>query len=69
MLLITLETLERWMVAPKENEHLELKQAQQQFDTMKLVNYCCALANECGGHLILGVTDRIPRRVVGTAAS
>lgn len=30
--------------------------------------YCVALANEGGGKIILGVTDRRPRRIVGTAA-
>jgi ATP-dependent DNA helicase RecG len=39
-----------------------------QFDTKKLFRYCVALANEGGGKLILGVTDRRPRRVVGTQA-
>src|SRR5207247_9155817 len=29
---------------------------------------CAALANEGGGKMILGVTDRPPRRVVGTQA-
>ena len=33
-----------------------------------LCEYCVALANEGGGKIILGVTDRRPRRIVGTAA-
>ncbi len=37
-----------------------------QFD--KLLEYCVALANAGGGKIILGVTDRRPRRIVGTAA-
>lgn len=37
-----------------------------QFD--ELVRYCVALANEGGGKMLLGVTDRRPRRVVGTTA-
>ena len=32
------------------------------------MRYCVALANEKGGHLILGVTDKPPRKVVGTNA-
>ena len=32
------------------------------------VDYVAALANEGGGTIILGVTDKRPRRVVGTAA-
>ena len=32
------------------------------------MRYCVALANERGGHLIMGVTDRSPRRIVGSNA-
>lgn len=60
----TLDTLSRWLTAPAETEHLEFKEAKQQFDTTKLLCYCVALANEGGGHLVLGVTDRPPRRVL-----
>jgi ATP-dependent DNA helicase RecG len=66
--MITFEALATWMAASTETEHLEFKEARNQFDTTKLVNYCCALANECGGYLVLGVTDQWPRRVVGTTA-
>jgi ATP-dependent DNA helicase RecG len=66
--MITLDTLTRWLAAPAESEHLEFKEAKQQFDTTKLLRYCVALANEGGGHLILGVSDRPPRQVVGSQA-
>lgn len=66
--MMTLETLDRWLTGAPENEHLEFKEAKQQYDTTKLMRYCVALANEGGGHLVLGVTDKIPRRVVGTQA-
>lgn len=66
--MITLDTLNRWLAAPAESEHLEFKEAKQQFDTAKLLRYCVALANEGGGHLILGVSDRAPRKVVGSQA-
>ena len=66
--MITLDTLTRWLTAPAESEHLEFKEAKQQFDTTKLLRYCVALANEGGGHLALGVSDRPPRKVVGTQA-
>ena len=66
--MITFDTLNRWMAAPAESEHLEFKEAKQQFDTTKLLRYCVALANEGGGHLVLGVSDKLPRRVVGTQA-
>lgn len=66
--MITLETLEKWLNAPAETEQLEFKEAKQQYDTTKLLRYCVALANEGGGYLILGVTDKRPRRVVGSQA-
>jgi predicted HTH transcriptional regulator len=47
---------------------LEFKEAKTQFDFGKLCKYCVALANEGGGHLLLGVVDKPPRRVVGTTA-
>lgn len=66
--MISLDTLTRWLATPAESEHLEFKEAKQQFDTAKLLRYCVALANEGGGHLVLGVSDKLPRRVVGTQA-
>jgi ATP-dependent DNA helicase RecG len=51
-----------------ENEHLEFKAAENRYDFEELVDYCVALANEGGGRMILGVTDKAPRRVVGTKA-
>ena len=63
---VTMDQLENWMAAPSENEHLEFKEAKNRFDFEKLVKYCVALANEGGGRIILGVTDKKPRQVVGT---
>lgn len=51
-----------------EDEHIEFKEAKERFDFEKLVKYCCALANEGGGKVILGVTDKKPRTVVGSKA-
>ena len=51
-----------------EDEHLEFKEAKTGFHFEKLAQYCAALSNEGGGHIILGVTDKRPRRVVGTNA-
>lgn len=65
--MIPLEQLYLWM-AKKENEHLEFKEAKDGFDSIKLIKYCCALANEGGGHLILGISDKIPRTIVGCRA-
>jgi ATP-dependent DNA helicase RecG len=66
--MITLETLEKWLNAPAETERLEFKEAKQQYDTTKLLRYCVALANEGGGYLVLGVTNKPPRRVLGSQA-
>lgn len=66
--MVTLETLNRWLVSVSEDEHLEFKEAKNQFDTTKLMRYCVALANEGGGYLVLGVSDKLPRKVVGTHA-
>ena len=63
----TLQQLHVWLTA-RENEHLELKEAKSGFHFEKLAKYCAALANEGGGSIILGVTDRRPRRVVGSTA-
>lgn len=62
-----IQQLEHWIQA-RENEHLEFKEAKQDFDFEELVRYCVALANEGGGKMILGVSDKMPRRVVGTQA-
>ena len=66
--MITLETLQQWLNAPAETEQLEFKEAKQQFNKTNLLRYCVALANEGGGHLILGITDKPPRQIVGTQA-
>jgi ATP-dependent DNA helicase RecG len=62
-----LAQLDEWMKA-KEGENIEFKQAKNHFDFEELTRYCCALANEGGGKIILGVTDKRPRKVVGSQA-
>lgn len=64
---ISLEHLNE-LLKIKENEHLEFKEAKNSFDFEKLVKYCAALANEGGGKLVLGVTDKRPRKIVGSQA-
>jgi ATP-dependent DNA helicase RecG len=49
-----------------ETENLEFKEAKNNFEKEKLIKYCVALSNEMGGILVLGVTDKLPRQVVGT---
>ena len=63
----TSEQLQHWLAEP-EGPRLEFKEAKQNYHFEELVEYCVALANEGGGKIILGVTDRRPRRIVGTAA-
>jgi ATP-dependent DNA helicase RecG len=62
-----LELLEQWLDA-KEGENFEFKEAKENYHFDKLGKYCCALSNEGGGKIILGVSDRRPRKVVGTSA-
>ena len=64
---VSLNELESWLDAG-EDEHLEFKEAKTRFDFETLVKYCVALANEGGGRVILGVTDKQPRTVVGSQA-
>jgi ATP-dependent DNA helicase RecG len=52
---VTLEQLEKWLVAPSETEQLEFKEAKNNFHFEKLVDYCVALANEGGGHIVFGI--------------
>ena len=66
--MLTLETLEYWLLAQAETEHLEFKAAATQYDERKLLRYVIALANEGGGYFVLGVDDKLPRRVLGSQA-
>ena len=58
--------------ADKETEHLEFKEAKNSFNfenrRHSICGYCVALANERGGKLILGVSAKKPREIVGTRA-
>lgn len=65
--LTTLQALERWMNG-REDEHVEFKTAEQSYSHDDLLKYCVALANEGGGVFVLGVSDKRPRRVVGSRA-
>lgn len=56
------------LLQEKEGENVEFKEAKQGLDFRKLAAYCVALANERGGKLILGTTDKRPRKIVGSNA-
>jgi len=60
--------LDALLALPEENEHVEFKEAKANFHFEKLVEYTVALANEGGGRIVLGVSDKPPRRVVGSQA-
>jgi hypothetical protein len=64
----TPQQIDLWRSVSSEHQRLEFKEAKNQFDNRKLYEYCVALANEGGGHLLLGVSDKPPRPIVGTAA-
>lgn len=66
--MITVEQVDFWCHSQAENQRIEFKEAKIQYDTEKLCRYCVALANEGGGYLVLGISDRLPRAVVGTRA-
>ena len=61
------EQFRQWLEAP-EGARLEFKEARHSFHFEKLLQYCVALANEGGGQILLGVSDRRPRTIVGTRA-
>ena len=63
----TVDDINSWLTQ-KENEHFEFKAASNSFDFDKLAEYCCALANEGGGKIVLGITDKLPRKVIGSQA-
>ena len=65
---ITPEQIDIWLTARSETQNLEFKEAKTQYNNQKLYRYCVALANEGGGYLVLGVTDKPPRKVVDSNA-
>lgn len=68
MNMTTPEQIDQWRTTPSEHQRLEFKEAKTQIDSQKLYGYCVAIANEGGGHLLLGVADKPPRPVVGSHA-
>jgi predicted HTH transcriptional regulator len=64
----TADHINIWRSTASETQRLEFKEARNQYDTTKLCRYCVAIANEGGGHLVLGIADKPPRAVVGSQA-
>lgn len=55
-------------LAKPETHQLEFKSAATRFDSEKAARYCIAIANSGGGHMYLGIADKMPRTVTGTKA-
>jgi ATP-dependent DNA helicase RecG len=64
----TSSQIDNWLSSPSELPELEFKEAKDSFSLEKLLQYCVAIHNELGGKLILGVSDKHPRKVVGSSA-
>lgn len=62
--LVTVEEL----LEEKEGERYQFKEAKNRFDSNEAARCCCALSNCGGGKLVLGITDKRPRKVVGSNA-
>lgn len=64
--------LQELMALPTETEWVEFKEAKNNFDFDDLGRYFSALSNEANlkeksaGWLVFGVTDRLPRQIVGS---
>jgi ATP-dependent DNA helicase RecG len=61
------EIIEELLDAP-EGEHYEFKEAKTRFDSGEAARYCCALSNWGGGKFVLGISDKRPRKIVGSQA-
>ena len=62
--LITIDEL----LKAKEGEQYQFKEAKNRFDYSEAARCCCALANCGGGKLVFGITDKRPRKVIGSKA-
>lgn len=56
------------LLKAQEGERVQFKEAKNRFDFSEAAQCCCALANCGGGKLVLGITDKRPRQVVGSNA-
>ena len=56
------------LLEAKEGEQIQFKEAKNRFDFGEAAKCCCALANNGGGKLVFGITDKRPRSVVGSFA-
>ena len=66
-MLYRLVAIEELLNAP-EGEQFQFKEAKRRFDSDEAARICCGLANCGGGSLVLGISDKRPRKVVGSEA-
>ena len=52
----------------KEGENVEFKEAKNSYEFDNLAKYACAVSNLGGGRVVFGITDKRPRKVVGSQA-
>ena len=52
----------------KEGENVEFKEAKNSYEFDNLAKYACAVSNQGGGRVMFGITDKRPRKVVGSLA-
>jgi ATP-dependent DNA helicase RecG len=65
---ITADQVDIWRQTPSEPGSPEFKEARAQIDHRQLCKCCVAIANQGERYLVLGITNRLPRKVVGTQA-
>ena len=56
------------LLEAKEGEQIQFKEAKNRFSFEEAAKCCCALSNDGGGKLVFGITDKRPRKVVGSQA-
>ena len=56
------------LLSAPEGNHFEFKEAKNRYDFEEAVKYCCALSNCGGGKFVLGISDKRPRKAVGSKA-
>ncbi len=56
------------LLEAKEGEQVQFKEAKNRFSFDDAAKCCCALSNNGGGQLVFGISDKRPRKVVGSTA-
>ncbi len=56
------------LLEAKEGENIEFKKAEHSYEFDDLAKYSSAISNRGGGFIILGITDKRPRKIIGSKA-